>query len=283
MALLLLLLAALACASASAPDPASRPKRIVFEPEELRIEVAARVPELEPGLVAVPFEVDAETIARAREYVGSGRIPEEQVQSLIRFIRSEDGLGLMYDRGSLYTASETLEYGSGNCMALASVLIGLARGMGWRGRFVEMRVRDPEHHIEGDVAVVEQHMVAKISTGRVGAYVDYSGRLDYSARLKLVDDLRATAAYYVNDAYAFIRSAHQRGEPVTWAEVARRFEIATRIAPDSAEAWNNLGVARARLGEHESAEAAYLRSIELTGTGAAERNLALLQGRVQRQ
>lgn len=279
----LLLLAALACASASAPGPASKPKRLVFEPEELRIEVAARVPELAPEAVSVPFEVDAETIARARKYVGSAHMPEEQLRALIRFVRSEEGLGLMYDRGSLYTASQALEYGSGNCMALASVLIGLARGIGWRARFVEMRVRDPEQHIEGDIAIIEQHMVAKISTGRVGAYVDYSGQLDYSARLRLVDDLRATSAYYVNDAYAHIRSAHQRGEPVVWAEVARRFEIATRIAPDSAEAWNNLGVARARLGEHESAEAAYLRSIELKGTGAAERNLALLQGRIQRQ
>jgi transglutaminase-like putative cysteine protease len=282
--LLALLLSALfACASLDGVARHSPRGPTVFAPNALRRAVIERVPELADDDVPVPYEVDPETIGRAREYVSRHFSGKDKLQALIRFIRAQNGLALVYDRGSLYTARETLEYGSGNCLALASVLIGLARGLGWEARFVEMRVRNSEPYMEGDIAVAEQHMVVKLWTGRAGAYVDYSGKLDFTARLHIVDDLRATSGYYVNSAYAVIRAANNRGEPVPWTEVARRFDIAVRIAPDSAQAWNNLGVARARLGEHEAAEIAYLRAIELKGTDTAQRNLVLLQGQRRRQ
>jgi len=160
------------------------------------------------------------------------------------------------------------------------VLVGVTRGLGWTAVFTEMSLADDELLYEADVAISEEHMGAKIRHGGTTLYVDYSGRMTIRSRVRSVSDLRATAQYYSNHAYELLHDSHVRGEPIPWPEVARRFEIATRIEPDLPQAWNNLGVARSRLGDVEGAERAYERAIEVASGGmeSAERNLRLLHG-----
>jgi tetratricopeptide (TPR) repeat protein len=46
-----------------------------------------------------------------------------------------------------------------------------------------------------------------------------------------------------------------------WRAALGLFEIATQIDPDLSRAWNNVGVARARLGEFQAADDAYQRAL----------------------
>jgi predicted Zn-dependent protease len=122
-------------------------------------------------------------------------------------------------------------------------------------------------------------MGAKVQTGASTIYIDYSGRMSIRSRVRTVSDLRATAQYFSNYAYELMHDSYMAGEPIPWGEVARRFEIATRIEPALPQAWNNLGVARSRLGDVGGAERAYEKAIALAGSlDSAERNLRLLHG-----
>lgn len=48
-----------------------------------------------------------------------------------------------------------------------------------------------------------------------------------------------------------------------WQEARFRFELATTLAPDSASAFNNLGVTLEQQGEFEKARAAYEKALQL--------------------
>lgn len=257
----------------------ARPVPDVLTPSQLRAEVHRRVPELPVEDVAVLFEVDRSVVERAGGAVASADLPADRIKAVVQTITAPSGLGLQYDRGSLGTAAQALERGSGNCLSLAAVLVGVARGLGWRAQFTEMSLRDDEIIYEADVAISEEHMGAKISADGTTLYIDYSGRMSVRSRVVTVSDLRATAQYYSNHAYELLHESHEVGAPVPWGEVAHRFEIATRIEPALAQAWNNLGVARSRLGDVEGAQVAYRRAIELGDrTESAARNLRRLQG-----
>lgn len=272
------LLALAACARPEAKPTEPQVKR-VLTPDELRAEVHRRVPELAPDEIAVLFEVEPDAVERIRPVIVATAAPIDQIRAAVYAITSPHGLGLVYDRGSLGTARESLARGRGNCLSLAAVLVGVARDLGWKARFTEMSLRDDEIIYEADVAISEEHMGAKLSTGGTTLYVDYSGRMTVRSRVSTVSDLRATAQYYSNHAYELVHLSHLRDEPVPWEQVAHRFEIATRIEPDFAQAWNNLGVARSRLGDVDGAEAAYERAIVLGDhTESAARNLRRLQG-----
>lgn len=267
-----------ACVTPRDPAWQPPPKR-VMTPAELRVAVAERVPELVPAAVPVLFEVDAQSIEFMRDRLLPSGLELEQIRHVVRMVTREDGLGLRYDRTSLGTASQTLERGTGNCLSLAAVLVGVARGLGWSAVFTEMSLRDDELLYEADVAIAEEHMGAKIKVGAATLYIDYSGRMSVRSRVRAVSDLRATAQYYSNHAYELLHTSHAAGRDIPWPEIMRRFEIATRIEPALAPAWNNLGVARSRLGDMSGAEAAYERAIALNDhSDSAIRNLRLLHG-----
>jgi len=267
-----------ACVSPDA-DPLERPVKSVLTPAEVRLEIHRRVPELPAEEVPVLFEVAPEVVARARGAFSQSEEPVERIRKVVRFIMAADGLALEYDRGSLGVASETLERGRGNCLSLAAVLVGVARGLGWQARFTEMSLRDDEIIYEADIGILEEHMGARLTTGPGTLYIDYSGRMSVRSRVRAVSDMRATAQYYNNHAYDLVHSSHVAGESVPWGEVARRFEVATRVEPELSQAWNNLGVARSRLDDVEGAEAAYEHAIAAGDrTSSAERNLRLLHG-----
>jgi hypothetical protein len=270
----------LACATAREPTPQPKKVKKVMTADELRTAVHERVPELAPETVPVLFEVDDEVVETVRSKMGPGELEIDQLRRVVRLIMSPEGLGLRYDRGSLGTAAESLERGTGNCLSLAAVLIGVARGLGWKAEFTEMSLRDDELVYEADVAISEEHMGAKIRLGHSTLFIDYSGRMSFRSRVRSVSDLRATAQYYSNHAYELLHDSHVAGEPVPWEEVERRFEIATRIEPELAQAWNNLGVARSRMGDVDGAERAYERAIRLAAgrMKSAERNLRMLHG-----
>ncbi len=265
---------------ATSDDPLQPPPvKTVMTPDELREEVVRRVPELAPEEVPVLFEVDPAVVEQVRSQIGLAELDIDRVKQVVRLITSERGLGLRYDRGSLGTAAQSIERGTGNCLSLAAVLVGVSRGLGWRAVFTEMSLREDELLYEADLAISEEHMGAKIKAGSATLYIDYSGRMSIRSRVRSVSDLRATAQFYSNNAYELLHLAHVAGEPIPWSEVGRRFEIATRIDPEFAQAWNNLGVARSRLGDVEGAERAYERAIALGGhMDSAERNLRLLRG-----
>ncbi len=97
-----------------------------------------------------------------------------------------------------------------------------------------------------------------------------------------MDDLTAYAHLLNNVAGHQVLDTQSGSASERW-EVARQgFKLATEIQPELGRAWNNLGIAYARLGRLEEARAAYHRAVELdTVFGSPARNLTIMETRAQ--
>jgi transglutaminase-like putative cysteine protease len=266
--------AALGCTQSSSKAP-----RLEYGAAELRQEILRRAPGQPISDIIVPFEIDADAIEKAHRAALRRSGGQQQILALVDSLSDPDVFSLRYDWGATGSAKQTLERGSGNCLSLASVLIGLARGLGWHAYYVEAVPADLEQYVETDVTVWADHMVALVVTPDARAYVDFAGEPDRRYRLKPIDDLAATAHFYNNRAFGWIHRAAGDPSPVHWNRALADFETATRIHPGFARAWNNAGVALTRLGRLEHARRAYDTAISIDGELASPRqNLTLLEG-----
>jgi tetratricopeptide (TPR) repeat protein len=258
-----------ACRSVSSLDGGGR---------ALRAELQRLLPELSESERIVPFEIDSATAEFGKKIVEGSRTAESRALAIVHALSDAgEGLALRYQWALHNSARETLAAGSGTCMGLSSVLVGMARSVGLRARYVDARDIS-ELREELGMRVIARHVAVVIATDRGPLYVDFSGRLLPESGYDALDDLEAAAHYYNNRGYELIHLAEHDHTPVPWEEVRVEFERAIRIAPDFASAWNNLGVALGRLGRAAEAEASYRRALALDPRFAsAERNLEALQ------
>ena len=233
-------------------------------------------------MVRAPFEISSETVDLARKRVMAAPRGPGRVRALVDFLSNPkpEGLGLQYDWSTSSTAERTLELGRGDCVALATVMVGLARGLEWPVYFAEARTQEPETHEFSEVTVLSDHMVVIIVAKTVRMVIDFLGLVGDGYEIFPIDDLTAYAHLINNVAgYRVIRGRAESIEE-SWAAALDGFILATRIQPNLGRAWNNLGIAYTRLGRFDEARAAYHRAVELdTVFGSPERNLTIMETR----
>ena len=252
MSALLLAFASLGCASAT--------RQLIYAPDELRNIVASRVPDLRADQVAIPYQVPDSAVEVAVRWAGRRGDPRERAFALVDALSDRRAFGLKYQFGETYTAAETLRVGAGDCMSLSSVLVGLARRVGLSAYYVDASTRRVERHQADNVNVAAGHIAVLVPTYSGDVIVDFSGRLPHYRRYRRIDDVEALAHYYNNRGYMEIREVIT-DDPKRWRKAQRNFAVATRVQPDFARAWNNVGVAAARLGDPMGAERSYRRAI----------------------
>jgi tetratricopeptide (TPR) repeat protein len=267
---------ALAALAATLAACVTSPRAYDRTPEGLRLEVARRVPGVSPAEIVIPFEVDDATLERARQLV-AGADTGHEVDALVAALTDPSGFDLRYEWATSGTAKETLERGAGNCLALSSVLIGIARGLGMRANYLEVITADPTWVADGDIVVQADHIAAVISYGKQRLYVDYSGRLPRARRIRAINDLEALAHFYNNRGYELLHHTGAAGGDPPWQEAAQDFFLATRVDPANVRALNNFGVSLARRGDDKRARAAYERALDQDPTSqSAHLNLVAL-------
>ena len=269
---LLVALTASACQSTSG---------LVFSASELRSEVRHRAGDLAPIEIVVPYEVDGDPIERSRNAIEALPPGEARVYALVDLLSvpRPEGFGLRYRGSVTASARETLEHGEGNCVSLASVLVALARGVGWKAYYAEAGVlRDEE--VEGsEIEVRADHMVVVVEAAGVVRVVDFRAEEPLGG-VRVIDDVTAYGHFVNNLGFERILGANRQKRAVPWRRVRDDFALAIAISPGSARAWNNLGVALARMGQDEEARNAYVRAQELDeDLSSAQRNLDILETR----
>jgi len=253
--------------------------RYAYTPDDLRSELARRAPEVSQDVL---FEVTPADVDRAFEMVKHLISTRERALTLVRALSSPEGFGLRYDWAMGNDARSTLRDGGGTCLGLSSVLIGLARGIGLEAYYVDATV-EPEVREEEEVNVIAGHIAVLVQTDSGGLLVDFAGQVERMRFFKRIDDLEAVARYHNNLGYEVIHQAQEARAAVPWEQVGTHIERSTRVAPEFASGWNNLGVVRARLGDLDGAEMAYRRALELDPSFAsAAKNLTRLEGRKDR-
>lgn len=263
-------------------SPPSRGQSLIYDSESFRAVLRERVPELSDQMVRAPFEISSETLALARKHVMASPRGSDRVRALVEFLSNPKpkGLGLQYDWATSSTAERTLELGRGDCVALATVMVGLGRGLEWPIYFAEARTRRPETHEFSEITVLSDHMVVIVVAKTVRMVVDFLGLVGDGYEIHPIDDLTAYAHLINNVAGRGVISGQAESSEESWAAALDGFMLATRIQPELGRAWNNLGVAYTRLGRFDEARAAYHRAVELdTVFGSPERNLTIMETR----
>jgi tetratricopeptide (TPR) repeat protein len=249
-------------------------QKLAYRPDELRAEVRRRAPELDPADVVVPYEISPAHVDLARRLVRDAASDSGRVRALTTALLDPHprGLGLRYVPSVTTGAEETLRQSRGNCLALASVFIGLARAVGLEAYYIDASVHVHETRYENDGTTVnEGHLTAMVRTATENIGLDFS-RAGTMSWYRVLDDVEALAHFYNNRGFEQMDLAESAGVPVDWVAIERDFQRAVQVLPSFARAWNNLGLAASRLGHHDEAVQHYRTAIARDPKLAAPHN-----------
>ena len=257
-------------------------QKLAYSPDELRAEVHRRAPDLDPADIVVPYELSPAHVELAHQLVHavaaeSGGVrarafENERVRELAGALFDPRRLDLRYVPSVTTTAEEVLRQKQGNCLALASVFIGLARAVGLEAYYIDASVQMHETRYADDGTTVnEGHVTAMVKTPIANIGLDFSaaGRVKW---YRVLDDVEALAHFYNNRGFEQMDRAESAGDPVEWVAVERDFWRAVQVLPSFARAWNNLGVAASRLGHRDEALRHYRTAIARDPRLAAPHN-----------
>lgn len=235
--------------------------RVAYSPEAFVAAAQAQAPEISSEDLVVPFGVTPAMVERAREVTAGSSTDFDKADRLMRSITDENGFGLAYDAVATATPATTVERGYGNCLALTSMFIGLAREIGLTAFYVDASDRVRDLRREEALIVDSGHVAGAVRTERGYTLIDYDGHVSRYRTFRIIDDITALAHFYNNRGFETITGAQRREEPVPWDRVLHDFQLATVVRPDFTRAYNNLGVAYTRLGDLDAAESAYRNAI----------------------
>ncbi|MEM7679229.1 MAG: hypothetical protein AAF449_24900, partial [Myxococcota bacterium] len=217
----------------------------------------------------------------AREFLMENLPPnssvEDKVRALLMLLSSPAGFGLRYQWAATRKADETIDQGGGSCLSLSAVLIGLARGLGIEAYYVDASNVASDKRKDGEVTVHSGHIAVLLIYKHGKAFVDFAGELTDGAGSHRLDDAEIVAHYYNNRGYELIHEAQTSERPVPWPEALAQFRMATKVSPRFALAWNNVGLALARLDRNREALLAFRHAVTLEpNLDAAVANIATL-------
>ena len=230
-------------------------------PSDLRARLAPKLVELEPQAIIIPHEISEAHLRTARRYLSKNLPPkssvEDRVRGLIHLLSAPDGFDLRYEWATTLGATATIDNGGGSCLSLSAVLVGLARGLGIAAYYVDASAASADTRKDGELTVHSGHIAVVIAFARGQAVVDFAGEITQAAATHRLDDTVVVAHLYNNRGYELIHAAQKKGRSVPWSRALQQFRIATKIEPRFALAWNNAGLALARMGRTKEAILAF--------------------------
>jgi Flp pilus assembly protein TadD len=213
---------------------------------------------VDPGDAVYPFTTSPEMeswVAGFNERYGR-MAPTERLAKLQQLLFDSTEFPFTYEQPLTLTAADAFAQRRGNCMAFTVMFVALARAMGIECCLVAV-TRAPEIEKEDDLVVVNRHVVAGYVHANAIYLFDFyvNTRSPYMSH-RVIDDVKACAMFHTNLGGSAIRDGD--------LELARfHLELASRLDPQLASAWVNLGVVRSRTGDPYGALAAYENALRV--------------------
>ena len=162
-----------------------------------------------------------------------------------------------YDHHDTLTAAEAFARREGNCLSFTNLFVSMGRSLGLPVTTALVK-RALASEKEGDLVIVNNHVVAALQDGTEWLYFDFDQRTsERPTMIQPLDDLWITALYLNNRGADELRAGR--------TEVALHlFDYATRLAPKFPAAWGNVGVAKRRLGDTQGAFDAYSEALKIS-------------------
>lgn len=203
-----------------------------------------------------PLAVGDVMFTEANDLAGNGA-PLERLRRLQTAFFDDKVFPFRYANRGTYTAAEAFARREGNCLSFTNLFVAMGRSLGIPVT-TALVTRAQASEKEGDLIIVNNHVVAAYPYGTEWDYFDFDRRPHERPKVyKPLDDLWITALYLNNRGADELRAGHP--------DIALRyFDYATRLAPGFPPAWGNLGVARRRLGDIQGALDAYARALAIS-------------------
>lgn len=198
--------------------------------------------------------------------------PEKRAEALHELLFAPENYFIGYVGKYTFTAAETLNYGGGNCMSLANLLVAAARHVGLRAYFQEAQVEDWEDHADDGYYVLAGHVNVLIKLGgRTRMTVEFLAPfIGRPAHTRIMSDKEALAQYYNNLAMDQLHAGHL-------AAAQDYLDKALETDDSNPMIWSNMGVIAKRLGDLNAAEAHYLTALKRDNNyPSAAKNLSVL-------
>jgi Flp pilus assembly protein TadD len=190
------------------------------------------------------------------QHIPAGLGALDKLSILRSLLFEEQHLNIQYDDTANLTAAGVFAERRANCLSFVHLYIAMARHVGLEARFHTVRIR-PRWDMRGELMVLSEHINA---TGRVGAgsryIVDFTPELSFQQLTSsIVSDARARALYFNNLGVEQLIAQDS-------AAALAYFRNALWLDPTLAIAWNNIGAAFNREGQHELAEYSFKRAFD---------------------
>ncbi len=230
----------------------------MISPAQVRQQLAGRLSAEELDQLKIPFAANEEIRELSAKLTAHAHSDDQKLRALLHYFRKQN-FAQQYHQGHNRTAREVLAQGRGNCVAYTSLFIAMARAAGLRAFYLDASQVQNEFGRSGSILVDYGHIMAGVRIGARVLPVDFDGQARKINRYQAIDDLQAIADFYNNLGFERTWAGQSYGQ-VDKQAVVEAFDLATRIWPDFARAWNNLGVALVRNGQPERAMLAYRRA-----------------------
>lgn len=228
----------------------------LYKPDELTAVLANRLEPDEASRIEIPYACSPDMVEYARKVVGSEINPIKKSVRLVEAITSEWKLDVTYERTADATADKVFhETKRANCLSFTHLFVSLARAVGIKAHYVD--VRHDDLFLNENVLVSSRHICAGVHDGADFFLIDFDPDPRKTYRIyQKIDDIEAVANHYNNIAI------NQFGaNPDTLQEAIHYLDIALRIKPDFSRALNNRGALVFILGRPEEAEKLIRRAL----------------------
>ncbi len=212
---------------------------------------------IDPGDVIYPFAATPEMASWAREQMeGAGSAgPLKQLKILQNALFDRENFEFEYDGILTLTAEEAFAQRRGNCMAFTSLFIALGRSLGIPTVLISVQKVPDVKRVDG-LVVVNRHVVAGYrGLNELNLFDFYVTSSAPPIHQRIISDVRASAMHHTNNGGLALRENDL-------IEARRHFELSTRLAPEWAPGWVNLGVVEYREGRTAEAMKAYSKALE---------------------
>ncbi len=198
------------------------------------------------------------------------RNERRRLDKIVELIFDRSVVGFDYSSLKTYTASETFNKRSGNCLSYTAMFISMARYAGLNAKFQEVSDFSDWSRQRG-IVIFSSHMNSVVNIGAKYFEVDFQYRSEKKFwNRKVVSDLRAEAHYFNNIG----SEALLKGD---LSSAAFFMDKSIKLDSSFSYAWTNLGVLAKQKGEIKKAEDFFLKAIILDRYNhTAKYNLAVI-------
>jgi len=201
-----------------------------------------------------------------KHYVPSEGTRQQKLDGLLYALMHKGTLGINYNPASTYTARDTFENQSGNCVGFSVLFVAMARELGLSVKFNKVEI-PPVWGFQGkSTFLFYKHInsIVKLGAG-VEKVVDINiQRYQHHYRQKKLSDNEAMAQYFNNRGVDYLLA-------IDYASAFNYFRKGLSLDPKAEYIWSSLGTLYRRAGFLADAETAYLYGLTF-----GSRNLVIL-------